>query len=140
MIEFIPEPAVRFAELRFTAKEATDGACKGCLFGSCVSKVCYDACHAAVAAGLPDCDHVSPSGRSYIYAADDAGRGAIVTPVTKLTDEQVEEVMHAVWKREDLREHIRESLSNEAIAKKLGVNVCTVERVIRYVISKGKNG
>ena len=63
-----------------------------------------------------------------------------ITPVTKLTDDQVEEVRHAVWKREDLREHIRESLSNEAIAKKLGVNVRTVERVIRYVISKENNG
>ena len=73
MIEFIPDTAVRFAELRFTAKEATDGACKGCLFGDCVSKVCYDACAAAVAAGLPDCDDRAPSGSNYIYvqATDD---------------------------------------------------------------------
>lgn len=53
-------------------------------------------------------------------------------PVTRLTWLQMQEVKQAIWKRDDLRAHIREQLSNEALAARFGVNVCTIERAIRY--------
>lgn len=51
-------------------------------------------------------------------------------PQTKLTDDQVREIRSAQEKREDLRAHIRENLSNEALAARMGVHVRTVEKVL----------
>lgn len=51
-------------------------------------------------------------------------------PQTKLTDAMVMEIRSAQEKREDLRAHIRDNLSNEALAARMGVHVRTVEKVI----------
>ena len=51
-------------------------------------------------------------------------------PQSKLTDAQVLEIRSAREKRQDLLEHIRENLSNEALARRLGVHVRTVEKVL----------
>lgn len=51
---------------------------------------------------------------------------------SSLKEANILEIRAAVEKREDLRAHIVESLSNEALAKKFGVHVSTIEKVIRY--------
>lgn len=49
---------------------------------------------------------------------------------TKLTDDQVREIRSAQEKRRDLRDHIRDNLSNEALAARMGVHLRTVEKVL----------
>jgi predicted DNA-binding protein (UPF0251 family) len=44
----------------------------------------------------------------------------------------VQEIREAKAKREDLRLHIKEHLSNEAMAAKFGVHVRTIEKAISY--------
>jgi predicted DNA-binding protein (UPF0251 family) len=51
-------------------------------------------------------------------------------PQSKLTDEQVIEIRAAQQKRDDLRAHIREQLSNDALAQRMGVHVRTIEKVL----------
>lgn len=51
-------------------------------------------------------------------------------PQAKLKDEQVMEIRAAREKRLDLLAHIREQLSNEALARRLGVHIRTVEKVL----------
>lgn len=53
-------------------------------------------------------------------------------PWSKLTEEDVRMIREAKEKREDLREHIKLSLSNEALAKQLGVHVRTIEKVLSF--------
>ena len=65
--------------------------------------------------------------RAYEFAP----RGADL-PQTKLTESQVIEIRAAREKRDDLRLHIKEKLSNEAMAAKFGVHVRTIEKVTRY--------
>ena len=60
-----------------------------------------------------------------------APRGADL-PQTKLTEAMVLEIRAAQEKRADLMAHIKESLSNEAMAAKFGVHVRTIERVTSY--------
>lgn len=57
-------------------------------------------------------------------------RGAQL-PQAKLTDDDVEAIRSAVRQREALREHIRNSLSNDALAKACGVHVRTIEKVVQ---------
>lgn len=49
---------------------------------------------------------------------------------TKLTDAQVMEIRAAREKRLDLLAHVRENLSNEALAQRMGVHVRTIEKVL----------
>jgi hypothetical protein len=65
--------------------------------------------------------------RAYEFAP----RGADL-PQTKLTAESVIEIRNAVEKREDLRAHIRERLSNQALAARFNVHVRTIEKAIQY--------
>jgi len=59
--------------IRFTAQESPsmdiDTGCDGCLFAS-QREVCARANEIAVAAGLPDCEDLAPSGHDYIYVLD----------------------------------------------------------------------
>lgn len=64
-----------------------------------------------------------------IRAYEFAPRGASL-PQSKLTDAQVIEIRAARAKRLDLLAHIRENLSNEALAQRMGVHVRTVEKVL----------
>lgn len=64
-----------------------------------------------------------------IRAYEFAPRGAAL-PQSKLTDAQVIEIRAARAKRLDLLAHIRENLSNEALALRMGVHVRTVEKVL----------
>lgn len=52
-------------------------------------------------------------------------------PQTKLTDAQVIEIRTARTKRLDLLAHIRENLSNEALARRMGVHVRTIEKALQ---------
>jgi transcriptional regulator GlxA family with amidase domain len=51
-------------------------------------------------------------------------------PQTKLLDLDVIEIRSAQRQRKSLLDHIRKNLSNEALAKKHGVSVRTVEKVL----------
>jgi len=64
-----------------------------------------------------------------IRAYEFAPRGAAL-PQSKLSDEQVLAIRAAHQKREDLRAHIREELSNDALAQRMGVHVRTIEKVL----------
>ena len=64
-----------------------------------------------------------------IRAYEFAPRGRDL-PQSKLTDAQVIEIRAARTKRLDLLAHIREQLSNEALALRMGVHVRTVEKVL----------
>lgn len=61
-------------------------------------------------------------------ASQYARRGNQLTHA-KLCPEKVKQIRDAVAKRDDLKQYIREELSNDALAKKLGVHVRTIERV-----------
>jgi hypothetical protein len=51
-------------------------------------------------------------------------------PQSKLADMQVIAIRAAQQQRDDLRAHIRETLSNEALARRMGVHVRTIEKVL----------
>jgi len=57
----------------FTAKEMTKRqSCAGCLFEHERAKVCHEVTAMARAAGLPDCDDLSPSSNYIIYIEKEA--------------------------------------------------------------------
>ncbi len=62
-------------------------------------------------------------------AAQFAARGQEL-PQTKLLDMDVIEIRSAKRQREALLKHIRENLSNEALAKRFGVHTRTIEKVM----------
>ena len=66
----------------------------------------------------------------YLLAASTFARRGEELPQSKLTAELVAEIRSARRQREALRKHIAENLSNEALAKKLGVHVRTIEKAI----------
>lgn len=51
---------------------------------------------------------------------------------SKLNDDLIKEIRSAATQRENLRKHIRENLSNDALAKRYGVHVRTIEKVQQY--------
>jgi hypothetical protein len=53
-------------------------------------------------------------------------------PHTKLLDLDVTAIRSAARQRESLRQHIRDNLSNEALARKFNVHVRTVEKILQY--------
>lgn len=53
-------------------------------------------------------------------------------PQAKLLDLDVGSVRSAAKQRESLRKHIKENLSNDALARIHGVSVRTIERVLSY--------
>lgn len=52
--------------------------------------------------------------------------------MSKLTELAVEDIRECRERREDLRDYIKENLSNEALAKKYGVHVRTIEKALSY--------
>lgn len=66
--------------------------------------------------------------RAYALAA----RGQDL-PQTKLLDLDIVTIRSAARQRESLRKHIRDNLSNEALAKQYGVHVRTIEKCLAYV-------
>lgn len=64
-----------------------------------------------------------------VRARELAPRGADL-PQSRLSDDDVADIRSAARQREALRQHIRDNLSNEALARKLGVHVRTVEKVL----------
>lgn len=52
-------------------------------------------------------------------------------PQTKLLDMEVNAIRSAVRQRDHLRRHIAENLSNEALARKHGVHVRTIEKLVQ---------
>lgn len=53
-------------------------------------------------------------------------------PQTKLLDLDVLAIRSAARQRESLREHIRDNLSNAALAKKFKVHIRTIEKCVQY--------
>lgn len=51
-------------------------------------------------------------------------------PHAKLTPLEVEAIRSAAKQRDALRKHIRDKLSNDALARDLGVHVRTIEKVL----------
>jgi predicted DNA-binding transcriptional regulator YafY len=54
-------------------------------------------------------------------------------PQSKLTPIEVDAIRSAARQRENLRKHIRENLSNEALAREFGVHYRTIEKVLQGV-------
>lgn len=50
-------------------------------------------------------------------------------PHAKLTNDDIEDIRSAIVQRENLRKHIKSTLTNEALAKKYGVHIRTIEKV-----------
>ena len=68
--------------------------------------------------------------REYLQRASEfAARGQDL-PQTKLLDIDVISIRSAVRQRESLKQHIRDNLSNEALARQFGVHVRTIEKAI----------
>lgn len=53
-------------------------------------------------------------------------------PQTKLLDMDIVSIRSSAKQRENLRKHIRENLSNDALAKQYGVHVRTIEKLLAY--------
>lgn len=53
-------------------------------------------------------------------------------PQAKLLDIEIGAIRSAAKQRENLRKHIRENLSNEALARQYGVHVRTIEKILSY--------
>lgn len=53
-------------------------------------------------------------------------------PQTKLLDIDIISIRSAARQRESLRKHIRDNLSNEALAKQYGVHIRTIEKCVQY--------
>ena len=51
-------------------------------------------------------------------------------PQTKLLDMDVITIRSAARQRESLRKHIRDNLSNEALARQFGVHIRTIEKAL----------
>lgn len=66
----------------------------------------------------------------YLLAASAFAKRGEELPQSKLTPELVAEIRSARRQREKLRRYIADNLSNEALAKKLGVHVRTIEKAI----------
>ena len=65
-----------------------------------------------------------------LRAREMAARGQDL-PQSKLLDLDVVAIRSASRQREALRQHIRDNLSNEALARQFGVHVRTVEKILR---------
>lgn len=66
----------------------------------------------------------------YLLRSTEFAKRGSELPHSKLTPEQVEEMRSARRQRMALMEHIKANLSNEALARKHGVHVRTVEKVV----------
>jgi len=69
----------------------------------------------------------------YEVRAKEFVRRGMDLPQSKLTPLEVEAIRSAARQRESLRNHIRENLSNEALARGFGVHRRTIEKVLQGV-------
>ena len=53
-------------------------------------------------------------------------------PQTKLLDIDVVSIRSAARQRDALRKHIKDNLSNEALANQYGIHIRTIEKVLQY--------
>lgn len=53
-------------------------------------------------------------------------------PQSKLMDLDICAIRSAAKQRENLRQYIRDNLTNEALARKFGVHVRTIEKVLAF--------
>lgn len=67
--------------------------------------------------------------REYLQRARELAPRGQDLPQAKLLDLDVVAIRSAVKQREALRKHIRDSLSNEALAKQFGVSLRAIERI-----------
>ncbi len=74
-------------------------------------------------------DGVLPLDEYRLRRREFAARGQAV-PQARLMDLDVAAIRSAARQRENLRRHIRENLSNEALARQFGVHVRTIEKVL----------
>ena len=68
----------------------------------------------------------------YMMRAHEFAARGDALPQTRLTEDAVHEIRAAREKRDDLRLHIKEQLSNDALAARFGVHVRTIENAINY--------
>lgn len=81
----------------------------------------------------------------YLARARELAPRGQALPQSRLSDEDVADIRSAARQREALRKHIRDNLSNEALAKRLGVHVRTVEKVLSletwgHVMASSRDG
>lgn len=67
--------------------------------------------------------------REYLQRARELAVRGQDLPQAKLLDLDVVTIRSAVRQREALRKHIRDNLSNDALAKQFGVSVRAIERI-----------
>lgn len=65
-----------------------------------------------------------------VRAREFAARGEDL-PQSRLTEDMVREIRSAAVQRDNLRQYIRDTLSNQALAEKYGVHHRTVEKVLQ---------
>lgn len=68
--------------------------------------------------------------REYLLRARELAPRGQELPQAKLLDLDVVAIRSAARQREALRKHIRENLSNDALALKFGVHVRTIEKAL----------
>jgi len=51
---------------------------------------------------------------------------------SKLNDDMIKEIRSAAVQRQKLREYIKDNLSNDALAKRMGVHVNNIQKVLSY--------
>lgn len=85
-------------------------------------------------------DHVGTSPRraghvsrdEYLLSARANAPRGVDLPQSKLLPLDVGAIRSAARQRESLRKHIKDNLSNEALAKQYGVHYRTIEKVLTY--------
>lgn len=70
--------------------------------------------------------------QEYLGRAREMAVRGVDLPQSKLIPLDIGAIRSASRQRENLRKHIRETLSNEALAKQFGVHVRTIEKVLAY--------
>lgn len=68
----------------------------------------------------------------YILRAREVAHRGQDLPHAKLLDLEVAAIRSAARQRENLRRHIKDNLSNEALAKKFNIHIRTVEKILSY--------
>jgi len=69
---------------------------------------------------------------TYLQSARSNAKRGQDLPQTKLLDMDIVTIRSAARQRENLRQYIRDNLSNDALAKQFGVSVRAIERVMAY--------
>ena len=67
----------------------------------------------------------------YTLRARETARRGMDLPWSELTPREVDAIRSTARQRENLRKHIRDNLSNEALARAFGVHRRTVEKVLQ---------